>query len=274
MKDEKKEEQQEKPTSELTFILSIGLIIILGALIISASIIYTGSMLNKNMQSLASEISKLQILTNMSSMATQENRTTTTTNASHQQSQTTINITGKQILGQQNAPVTIVIFSDFECPYCGALAGGNEDVVSYLKSRDPTWEPAIPNIIRDYVNTGKVKLVFKHFPIHENSLAAAQASECAAKQGKFWEYHDILFANQDNLTIAALKKYASDIGLERSSFDSCLESNETQSIAISDYQEGVKLGVRGTPTLYINNISVVGAQPYSSIKRTIDSELS
>ncbi len=106
-------------------------------------------------------------------------------------------------LGDPEAPVKIVEFSEFLCPFCAASAGFRaEDVQASLKSRDPNWEAALPAIKRDYIDTGKVFLAFRHFAVHgEEAVYLSGASLCANEQGKFWELHDALFANQANLVI-------------------------------------------------------------------------
>jgi|GEM_PF-2599025 len=105
--------------------------------------------------------------------------------------------------GDEAAPVTIIEFSDFLCPYCAAGAGFREqDVQAALKERSPGWEAAVPGVIRDYVDSGKVRLVFKALPFHgEPALKLAVASLCAKEQGKYWEMHDAIFGNQGNLEV-------------------------------------------------------------------------
>jgi protein-disulfide isomerase len=99
--------------------------------------------------------------------------------------------------------INVVEFSDYECPYCQAAEGNNQAVIDELRSRNPAWEPAVPNIISEYVEAGKVNLIFRHFPAHGN-INAAMASYCAQDQGMFWEYHNLLFENYENLTLSDL----------------------------------------------------------------------
>jgi protein-disulfide isomerase len=174
-----------------------------------------------------------------------------------------IPIDNAPILGDANAPVTIVEFSDFQCPFCASF-----------------FNETLPQLQKDYIDTGKAKLIYKNLPItniHPYAERAAEAAECAEKQGKFWEYHDTLFKNQqtwasENAT-AIFKKYASNLGLNATEFDNCLDSNKYSSEISKDLQDGQNAGVTGTPTFFINGIRVVGAQPYSIFKQTIDSEL-
>lgn len=166
---------------------------------------------------------------------------------------------GDNFLGAENALVTLVEFSDFQCPFCGKF-----------------YKETEPQIISEYVDTGKVKFVYKHLPltqIHAYSQKAAEASECAADQGKFWEYHGKLFANQNALFLASLKKYASDIGLDRTKFDACLDSGTMASRVGYDAEEAVQRGVRSTPNFFVNGVKIEGAQPFSKFKEAIEAEL-
>jgi protein-disulfide isomerase len=168
------------------------------------------------------------------------------------------------VLGDATAPVTIVEFSDFQCPYCGKFATETE-----------------PQIIKDYVDTGKVKLIFMDFPLsfHENAKPAAIAAECATQQGKFWDFHTKLFENQQTLSADSYEAWAKELGLDMDKFDTCLTTNETETIVAKDLTDGLAAGVQGTPTLFIGNdkdgyIIVVGALPYEAFQQAIDSELS
>jgi len=183
------------------------------------------------------------------------------------------------VLGNENATVYVIEFSDYECPYCQASEGTNQEVISRLKEGDPTWEAPIPNVIEQYVNTGKVKLVFRNFPLHADSKEAALAAKCAQEQGKFWEYHQVLFKKYDALTSTDLKKYAVDLNLNLSQFNQCLGSDKYEKSVENDLKDGNALGVSGTPTFFIGNDEkgyekIVGAQPFSAFKQIIDSKIS
>jgi len=143
-------------------------------------------------------------------------------------------------LGNESAP-TVVMFSDFECPYCGQF------------ERD-----SFPTIKKDLIDTGKLHFVFKNFPIttHQYAGRAALAAYCADEQGKFWEYHDMLYAHQEALTEADLTKYAENLTLDMSQFGSCM--NSTGSDMLKDRDLGTQLGVTGTPTFFFNGRKVVG----------------
>lgn len=166
--------------------------------------------------------------------------------------------------GDANAPVTIVEFSDFECPFCGRF-------------RDNT----LPLIIKNYIDTGKVKLVYRDFPlgnIHPQAMLAAQAAECANEQGRFWEYHNVIFDNQDSLSTDIYKVWASRVGLNMSQFNSCTLSQKYSDEVSRDIKDGQQAGVSGTPTFFIGPsdgkaIMLVGAQPYAVFSAAIDKAL-
>jgi protein-disulfide isomerase len=157
--------------------------------------------------------------------------------------------------GPANAKVTIVAFSDYECPYCSV------------------GEKSIGEVLAAYPND--VKLVFRDYPlpIHPEAPKAAEAAHCAKDQGKYWEMHDKLFANQKALKIADLKNYAKDLKLDEAKFDKCLESGEKAHIISDSVEAGRKLNVNGTPAFFINGILVSGAQPFEKFKQIIDEEL-
>ena len=158
--------------------------------------------------------------------------------------------------GPANAPITIVEFSDYECPYCG-------------KAQD-----AINKVFAAY--KGKVRLVFKDFPLdfHENAPKASEAAHCADSQGKYWEYHDKLFANQTALTKDSLVTYAKEIkGLDYDKWLKCLDSGEMAKKVAKGLEDGKKAGVDGTPAFFVNGIMLGGARPFEDFKKIIDAEL-
>lgn len=163
------------------------------------------------------------------------------------------------VKGDANAPITIIEFSDFECPFCGKF-----------------FRETLPLIQKEYIDTGIAKLVYRDFPLsmHENAQKAAEAAECADDQDKFWEYHDKLFENQGTLDVPSLKQYAIDLGLDGSTFDDCLDSDKYADEVKADMDDGTNKGdVGGTPAFFINGIVLVGAQPFAVFKNVIDSEL-
>lgn len=165
------------------------------------------------------------------------------------------------VQGDVNAPVTIIEFSDYECPFCGMYF---TDAYGQIKS--------------EYVDTGKVKLVFRDFPLdfHENAQKAAEAAECAGKLGgdeKYWEMHDKLFSNQENLDVDSLKEYGQQLGLNSAEFNACLDSGEMEQEVKQDMLDGQGYGVTATPAFFINGKLFVGAQPFSVFRDIIEAEL-
>ncbi len=162
------------------------------------------------------------------------------------------------VKGSENAPVTIIEFSDFQCPFCGRF-----------------FSQTLPLIESNYIKTGKVKLIFRDFPLgfHQYAQKSAEAAECADEQGKFWEYHDKIFENQAALSSANLKQWASEIGLDTNKFNDCLDSGKMASEVKKDMSDGTAVGIRGTPGFIINGKLVSGAQPFSVFQQIIDAEL-
>jgi len=163
---------------------------------------------------------------------------------------------GDHIRGNKNAPITIVEFSDFECPFCGR------------------FHPTMQQVMQEYGD--KVRWVYKHFPldsIHPNARPAAEASECAAEQNKFWEFADKLFLNQQSLSTDFYTATARELGLDVNKFSSCVSTRKYQSVVDKGMQEGLSAGVNGTPSNFINGIPVSGAVPFQDLKQVIDSQL-
>lgn len=162
-------------------------------------------------------------------------------------------------LGSPNAKVVMIEYSDFECPFCGKM---------FLET--------LPKLKENFIKTGKVKFIYRHFPlrsIHQYAQKAAEASECAGEQGKFWEYHDYLFEKQNSLGIESFKLWAKELGLNSGQFDSCLDSGKYISRVDVDYNEGLALGINGTPATFINGKLISGAVPYVEFERMINEEL-
>ena len=181
-------------------------------------------------------------------------------------------------LGSPDAPMTIIEFADFQCPFCAAVAGENQRAIEYLRSKDPDWEPIVPNL-RPYIESGQVKLVFRNFPfLGPESQWAAEAAECAHEQGRFWEYYDKLWANQKGENTGAfskenLKRFAAELVLETKAFNRCLDSGKYAEEVQDDKEEGQRLGVRGTPAFFIDGQLVSGAQPFSAVQQIIERKL-
>jgi protein-disulfide isomerase len=157
--------------------------------------------------------------------------------------------------GPAAAPVTIVEFSDFECPFCGNLF------------------PVLKEIETNYA--GKVRVIYRQYPldIHPHAQKAAEASLCANEQQSFWVFHDLLFGNQKDLTVEALKKKAEDLKLNTAAFNACLDSGKHAAAIRQDIVDGSKAGVSATPAMFINGRLLVGARPYADISSVIEDEL-
>lgn len=166
------------------------------------------------------------------------------------------------VLGNKDAKVTVIEFADFQCPFC-----------------EKWFTDVGKSLIKDYVDTGKVKFAFRQYAfLGQESNWAAEASECANEQSKFWDYHDYLYTHQGSENSGAFAKekligFAGEIGLNVNQFTSCLNSGKyTQKVA-EDLAAGQKAGVTGTPSTFVNGMIVVGAQPYATLKQLIDTEL-
>jgi protein-disulfide isomerase len=160
------------------------------------------------------------------------------------------------VRGAKEAPVAIVEFSDFQCPYCKNVTS----TVKQLMDKYP----------------GKVKWVFRDFPIqtiHPAAPKAHEAARCAAEQGKFWEYHDLLFEKSPRQAPEELKQYAKDLKLDSATFAKCLDSGKEGAAVSRDVEDGTRLGVTGTPTFFINGRELVGNLPLTAFQKIIDSEL-
>jgi len=165
------------------------------------------------------------------------------------------------VKGNKNAPVTIVEFSDFQCPFCATF-----------------YSQTLSQLEEEYIKTGKVKLVYRDFPLsfHQNAQKAAEASECADEQGVFWEYHDILFEKQgewSNAKTSIFKDYAKQLDLNSNQFDQCLDSGKMADEVKKDLQDGSAYGVNGTPAFFINGELISGAQPIGAFRQVIDKYL-
>ena len=175
------------------------------------------------------------------------------------------------VIGNPDAPITIIEFSDFQCPFCAKF-----------------HIDTLPSIMNEYIKNGQVKLVFRDFPIqsiHPNALPASVAAECANEQKKFKEMHDVLFEKQNkwsNQNIESVmntfSQYASDLGLEEKAFDSCLKNGKYIEEIQKDLDDGRTYGISGTPGFFIGNdqigfIELKGAQPFENFKKVIDNQL-
>ena len=174
-----------------------------------------------------------------------------------------IGVDDDPMLGSPDAKVLMIEFGDYQCPSCRMF-----------------WKDVEPRIRKEYIDTGKVKLVFRDFPIvqiHPEALLAAMAVDCAGEQKKYWEYHDKVFREQYNkgddlvrFKAVDLKKWAKDIKLDPAGFDQCLDSEKYRNEVLKDKADGDAVSVQGTPTFFINGHVIGGAQPYPAFKALID----
>jgi predicted DsbA family dithiol-disulfide isomerase len=162
---------------------------------------------------------------------------------------------GHPVLGSDKAPVTIVEFSDFQCPFCKRV------------------EPSLKEVREKYGDN--VKLVYMDFPLpmHNHALDAAKAGRCAAEQDKFWPFHDAMFADQSKEAPADLKAIAKNLGLDTGKFNACFDQAKYENGIRADMAQGKQLGVDGTPAFFINGRMLVGAQPAENFNQMIDEEL-
>ena len=192
-------------------------------------------------------------------------------------------------LGNPNAKVTVILYEDFQCPFCGAISGlmpANASLIQSLKQRDPSWTPFIPGIINDYVKNGNVLFVYRDFSLSflgPESVRSAEAARCAGDQGKFWEYHDYLFGHQNGEGQGAfsdpnLKSFAKILGLNTALFDKCLDESKYAQVVANSEAEGKTAGVTGTPKGFILKDGKIvgtidGAESYTTVKPKIDTAL-
>ena len=190
--------------------------------------------------------------------------------AAGQETLTVVSIDGGAVKGDKNAKLTLVEFTDYQCPFC---------------SRH--YRDTMPQIMADYVNTGKVKYVLREFPlesIHPLAFKASEAAQCAGEQGKYWEMHDRLFANQNALAAAQLPGHAEAVGLDAGKFKSCLDAGKYAAKVRKDLGDAQKAGATGTPTFFVGRTDpngtevrsvrkLVGAQPYAAFKDALDTLL-
>lgn len=164
--------------------------------------------------------------------------------------------------GEDSATVTLIEYSDFQCPFCKRF-----------------YDSVLSRIVTDYVKTGKVKLSYKNYAfLGDESRWAAQAAECAADQGKFWEMHELLFTRQQGENTGAFSKenlinLAKEIKVDGAKFSDCVNQDATLARVQEDISEGNRIGVRGTPTFLLNGKLIVGAQPYEAFKTALDEAL-
>ena len=172
-----------------------------------------------------------------------------------------IEIGDAPIKGDKNAPVTIIEFSDYQCPFCSRF-----------------YSDTLSQIDEQYIKTGKVKFAYKDFPLSFHPLAqkSAEAAKCVRDQDGdegYWALHDKIFENQGSLSLDNLKQWAREVGADGGEFDTCLDSGKFASDVQAEFREGQGAGVRGTPAFFVNGKLLSGAQPFVAFKQAIDAEL-
>jgi len=163
---------------------------------------------------------------------------------------------GDPSIGPEDAPVTIVEFSDYQCPYCASW-----------------YQQTFDRLIANY--PGQIRFVYRDLPLpmHPEAIPAAEAANCAGEQGAYWKFHDALFSGQYDLGRAAYEQYAADLGLEPAAFTACLDDHRTQDEVRADAADATRLGLTGTPSFVINGRILIGALPFEDFKAIIDEEL-
>ena len=167
-----------------------------------------------------------------------------------------VDIGGQPARGPEDAPVTMVEFVDFECPFCGSFA-----------------RETLPRIEREYGDRIRYVSINFPLPIHEHAEHAARAAECAFEQDRYWEYHAELFANQDGLTPSSLAQHAKRVGVDTGEFEACVKSRETSERVNADVEAAREYGVSATPTFFIDGDPLNGALPYDQFKAALDDAL-
>lgn len=172
-----------------------------------------------------------------------------------------VSIDDDYCLGQEDAPVTIIEFSNYQCSWCQHF-----------------WSQTLPQIKSEYIEAGKVKFVYRDFAgTTANAQKAAEATECAGDQEKFWGMHDKVFEGQGEWSggdvVNITRRYASELGLDEAEFADCLDTGKYTEEVQKDLQDGARAGVSGTPAFFVNGIFVTGSKPFEVFKQIIDSEL-
>jgi len=221
------------------------------------------SRLNINKISLPASILFSAIL--ISGVLLYTNRDSDTRDTVAPDSRVKVSVDDDVVLGNPKASVTIIEFSDFQCSFCRKF-----------------WKETLPSIKRDYIDTGKVRFVYRDFPLpfHSGAKLAAEFTECAEDQGKFWEMHDVIFEEQEkqgtgtiSFSQQDLLNWAGKIGLNTQQLNQCMASGKYSSEVEKDIEDGKALGVNGTPMFFINGKAFIGAQPYSVFQEALELEL-
>lgn len=187
-----------------------------------------------------------------------------------------VSIGDAPVIGNKNAKVTVIEFTDFSCPYCAAASGDNEQYVAYMKQRSSSWEPIVTNLIKDYVETGKARFAVKYSMGHSGGKPAQLVAWCLNDQNSdlYWKFYPKAFAQLTDVEdLAKMKEIAKGIGADMAKLQTCLDSKKYDSRFDKEQAEGRAAGVQGTPAFFVNGQLLSGAQPYSVVKQLIDKEL-
>jgi protein-disulfide isomerase len=248
--------------------------IIIASLIISGSMFFVGASINQHLNGLTTIISQqnpLGLNQGQNNAVPENNGKQPEQNQKQPENQNQVNLeeltkSFAAAKGSEDAPVTIVEFSDYQCPFCRRW-----------------FNESLPEIQENYIDTGKVRFLYRDFPLsfHPMAVPFAEAARCAGDQEKYWEMHDKIFEEQDkfgsgtitSITLDDIKQWAEDLGLNTEEFNSCLDSGKYKQAIQDDFTAGSNLGVSGTPTFFINGQKIVGAQPYSTFEQLIESFL-
>ena len=235
-----------------------GIIIVIGALILGASIVAGGLLVQSSIHQAATEMAGMRTALASMQMALRAPAPAAAAaraGTPDPNRRYTVDIKGSPVKGSDSAKVTVVEFSDFQCPFCSRV------------------NPTMDQIQKEYGD--KVRIVFKHLPLgfHSKAPAAHAASEAAHRQGKFWEMHDAIFANQRELAPDKYVSYAEEMGLDVERFKRDVAAADVKKKVDADAKEAEELGVTGTPGFFVNGRFLSGAQPFPAFKKLIDEEL-
>ncbi|MBI4895621.1 MAG: DsbA family protein [Candidatus Aenigmarchaeota archaeon] len=185
-----------------------------------------------------------------------------------------ISIGNSPYIGNENAKVIVIEFADFSCPFCAAASGYNSQMTDYMKQNNPQWEPIVNNLMKDYVETGKVLFVSKYLYGHSGGHPAQIVAWCLNEQNLYWDFYPKAFENQADVEdLSKMKTLAQELGTNTTELDSCIVSGRYDEQFDQEQNEGLSTGVSGTPAFFINGKIIDGAVPYSQIKSAIDVEL-
>lgn len=238
--------------------LSIILILLIGSIAINAWILTEVSRVKVALSDQAQKLDKIE-----GSMG-RTRQPTAAAAAPQEMAQVKITIDDDPMKGKADAPVTIVEFSDYQCPFCRR-----------------NYTQVFPEIEKEYIDSGKVRYVFRDYPLpfHQNAIPAAIAANCAGQQDKYWDMHNYLFSNQSNLNEEGYLKFAEDNKLDIAKYKACLSDEGQKKEIEKDMQDGQKYGVRGTPSFFVGKtgtgkeltgVYIRGARPYTVFKTEID----